>query len=67
MATTDSQSYEAGVKGGPADPTSALRRAQWRMGRYTNALPNRRYGEQADVGYGLGPKWARRMAGHFFA
>jgi hypothetical protein len=51
MAATDSQSDEAGVKGGPADPTSASRRAQWRMGRYTNALLNRRYVTQANVGW----------------
>jgi hypothetical protein len=51
MAATDSQSYEAGVKGGHAEPTSESRRVQWRMGRYTNALLNRRYVEQANVGW----------------
>jgi hypothetical protein len=66
MAATDSPSYEAGVKGGHAEPTSESRQTQLRMGRYTNALLNRRYVEQAYVGYWLGPKRARRMAGPFF-
>ena len=67
MVATDHQDDEAGMKGGHAELTRELRRVAWHTGRDTNALRNRRYVEHAYVRYWLGPTWARRMAGHFFA
>ena len=56
MAATDPQRYEAGMKGGHAEPTSTSRRAELCRGRHTNALQNRRDEQQAYVDYWLGPK-----------
>ena len=56
MTATDHQRYEAGVKGGHTESTSASRRAELWMGRHTNALGNCRDAQQAYVDYRLGPK-----------
>src|SRR5438128_940932 len=49
------------------NPPAKSRRAEWRRGRYTNALLNRCHVRQAYVGYWPGPKGTWRKAGHFFA
>ena len=56
MAATDSQRYEAGMKGGHTESTGASRQAELCTGRHTNALQNRRDEQQAYVSYWLGPK-----------